>query len=113
MNQVFCRLDDGKATLRILKTLFGDGTSASRGQLEKTLDHYGVGRSAFYSSLKVLKELGLIVEVRKRVGDKNLVLTELTEEGVKLDEATELFYSVIEQTFPEKNKRYVLKKDRG
>ena len=78
MNQVFCSLDDGKATLRILNTLDRRGTLASRGQLEKTLYRCGVGRSAFYSSLKVLQELGLIFEVRRRVDGKNLLFTELT-----------------------------------
>ena len=84
MNQVFCSLDDGKATLRILYTLYDQGELASRGQLEETLDMSGVGRSAFYSSLKVLKEWGLIFEVRKRVDGKNVLFTELTEKVDKL-----------------------------
>ena len=62
-----------------------DGAAlASRGQLETALDESGVGRSAFYSSLKVLGELGLIFEVRKRVDGKNVLFTELTEKGDKL-----------------------------
>ena len=104
MNQVFCSLDDGKATLRILNTLHGEGTYVSRGQLEETLDMSGVGRSAFYSSLKVLKELGLIFEVRKRVDGKNLLFTELTKKGDKIVNAIDELYTVIEQEYPDKNK---------
>ena len=63
MNNVLCRLDDEKASLRILYVLHGGWCQASRGQLEDRLSGNGVGRSAFYSSLKVLHELGLIVEV--------------------------------------------------
>ena len=101
MNQVFCSLDDGKATLRILIELYNGAEIASRGQLEKTLDRYGVGRSAFYSSLKVLQELGLIFKVRKRVDGKNLLYTELTEKGDKVVKAIDELYTVIEQEFPE------------
>ena len=102
MNQVFCSLDDGKATLRILNTLHGEGTFFSRGQLEKTLYRCGVGRSAFYSSLKVLQELGLIFEVRKRVKGKNLLFTKLTEKGELVVKAIDELYSLFfEQMFPE------------
>ena len=37
-NKVFCQIDDGKATLRILNTLDRGGTKASRGQLEEMLE---------------------------------------------------------------------------
>ena len=74
---------------------------ASRGQLEKTLGKSGVGRSAFYSSLKVLQELGLIFEERRRVGGKNLLFTELTEKGDKIVKAIDELYSLVEQEFPE------------
>ena len=113
MNQVFCSLDDGKATLRILFVLLNGAGIASRGQLEETLGRSGVGRSAFYSSLKVLKELELIFEVRKRVKGKNLLFTELTEKGEIVVKAIDELYTVIEQEYPEKNKRRVLKTDLG
>ena len=113
MNQVFCSLDDGKATLRILMMLYRGGTSPFRGQLEAALDESGVGRSGFYSSLKVLKELGLIFEVRRRVDGKNLLFTELTEKGDKIVNAIDELYTVIEQEYPEKNKQRVLKTGRG
>ncbi len=74
MNHAISRLDDGKATLRILIELLKGAELASRGQLEEALRRNGVGRSAFYSSLNVLFELGLIFEVRKRVDGKNLLL---------------------------------------
>ena len=101
MNNAFNRLDDGKATLRILIMLISGLELASRGQLEAALDRSGVGRSAFYSSLKVLSELGLIFEVRKRVNGKNLLFTELTEKGVKVVKAIDELYSLFEQEFPE------------
>ncbi len=113
MNQVFCSLDDGKATLRILYSLHGGWEQASRGQLEEKLDRNGVGRSAFYSSLKVLHELGLIFETRKRVDGKNLLFTELTEKGDKIVKAINELYTAIEQEYPEKNKQSVLKIDHG
>ena len=101
MNQVFCRLDEGKATFRILIELLYGAELASRGQLEETLDRCGVGRSAFYSSLKVLQELGLIFEERKRVDGKNLLFTELTEKGDKIVKAIDELYTAIDQEFPE------------
>ena len=60
-----------------------------------------MGRSAFYSSLKALSELGLIFEVRKRVDGKNLLFTELTEKGDKVVKAIDELYSLFEQEFPE------------
>ena len=101
MNRVLCRLDDGKATLRILIELINGAELASRGVLEALLAESGVGRSALYSSLKVLGELGLIFEVRKRVRDKNLVFTELTEKGKNIAEAIDELYAIIEEEFPE------------
>ena len=85
----------------------------ARGQLEEALYRCGVGRSAFYSSLKVLQELGLIFEMRKRVNGKNLLFTELTEKGVKVVKAIEELYTVIKQEYPDKSKRSVLKTGRG
>ena len=104
MNHAFNLLDDGKATLRILFELYSGAGLASRGQLEAALYRSGVGRSAFYSSLKVLKEWGLIFEVRKRVDGKNLLFTELTKKGDKIVNAIDELYTVIEQEYPEKNK---------
>ena len=101
MNHAFSRLDEGKASLRILIELFNGAELASRGQLEAALGSSGVGRSAFYSSLGVLCELGLIFEVRKRVGGKNLVFTELTEKGDKVVKAIDELYLLFEQEFPE------------
>ena len=101
MNHVLCRLDDEKASLRILYVLYEGWDQASRGHLEDKLSGNGVGRSAFYSSLKVLGELGLIVEVRKRVDGKNLLFTELTEKGDMIVKAIDELYSSVEQIFPE------------
>ncbi len=100
MNHEFNRLD-GKATLRILIELINGAELASRGVLEALLAESGVGRSALYSSLKVLGELGLIFEVRKRVRDKNLVFTELTEKGKEIAKAIDELYAIIEEEFPE------------
>ena len=55
-------------------------------------------------SLKVLQELGIIFDERRKVDGKNLLYTELTEEGVKLVKAIDELYTVIEQEFPDKNK---------
>jgi len=101
MNHAFSRLDDGKASLRILYYLYNGAELASRGQLEAALAESGVGRSAFYSSLGVLSELGLIFEVRKRVGGKNLLFTELTEKGNKVVTAIDELYLLFEEMFPE------------
>ena len=101
MNRELCRLDDGKATLRILYMLYIGAGLASRGELEEVLGRSGVGRTAFYSSLDILGELGLIVRERERVDGKNLVRTKLTEKGIEIAEATMEYYKVIEQEFPE------------
>ena len=101
MNHAISRLDDGKATFRILIELLNGAGLASRGQLEEVLRSNGVGRSAFYSSLNVLFELGLIFEVRKRVDGKNLLFTELTEKGDKVVNVIDELLSLFEQEFPE------------
>lgn len=101
MNHAFNRLDDCKASLRILMMLFNGAGLASRGQLEAVLDRSGVGRSALYSSLRALSELGLILEVRGRVGGKNLLFTELTERGIKVVKAIDELNTIIEEEFPE------------
>ena len=101
MNHAFSRLDEGKASLRLLIELLNGAEIASRGQLEAALGSSGVGRSAFYSSLGVLSELGLIFEVRKRVVGKNLLFTELTEKGDKVVKSIDELYSLFEQEFPE------------
>jgi len=46
-------------------------------------------------------ELGLIFEVRKRVGGKNLLFTELTEKGDKAVTAIDELYLLFEEMFPE------------
>ena len=65
MNQVFCSLDDGKATLRILNTLDRRGTLASRGQLEEMLlrisESYEVQVNNRISALTTLLEPLIIV----------------------------------------------------
>ena len=61
----------------------------------------GVGRSTFYSSLGVLFELGFIFGVRKRVGGKNLLFTELTEKGDKVVTAIDGLYLLFVEMFPE------------
>ena len=101
MNHAFNRLDDCKASLRILIELYNGAGLASRGQLEAALGRSGVGRSAFYSSLKVLSELELIVDVRRRIKGKNLLFTELTEKGEIVVKAIGELYSLFEQEFPE------------
>ena len=65
----------------------------------------------FYTNLKVLQELGLIFEVRKRVDGKNLLFTELTEKGDKVVKAIDILYAAIEIEYPEENKRrsYMIK----
>jgi DNA-binding MarR family transcriptional regulator len=77
------------------------GNFASRRVLGTALKRTGAGRTAYYSSLKILDELGLIVRKRKRVRDKNLVFTELTEKGKNIAEAIDELYAIIEEEFPE------------
>ncbi len=101
MNREFCRLDDEKATLRLLHMLHTGGHFASRRVLEGALRGTGAGRTAYYSSLKVLTELGLIVRERKRFDGKNLVNTKLTEKGKKIADTIVELYAVIKQEFPE------------
>ena len=60
-----------------------------------------MGRSAFYTSLKVLQELGFIFEVRKRVDGKNKLFTELTEKGDKVVKAIDELFLLFEEMFPE------------
>ncbi|MBA7698997.1 hypothetical protein ES703_107681 [subsurface metagenome] len=70
-----------KATLRILLYLAYSQGSDDRGKMIEDLRQRGVGRTAFYSSLKTLVDLDLLEDRRVSVGNRRFVETCLTQKG--------------------------------
>ena len=56
----------------------------------------GVGRSAFYSSLKTLKDLGLVVDEKTKGRDRMAVGTRLTSKGLEIAGAVNQLVDVME-----------------
>ena len=80
---VLSRLDEEKGTLRLLDHLFYPGKDVNRVTLIKLLEGDGVARTAFYSSFKCLKELGLVEDVPEDTRGKH---AKLTRRGVDVAE---------------------------
>jgi DNA-binding PadR family transcriptional regulator len=55
----------------------------------------GVGKSAFYSSIHALAELGLIEEKRVRLGGVSVKVTELTPKGVSVAKKVDELFSYL------------------
>ena len=83
------RLDKESGTLRILKVLSFQKTRLSRGLQILLLKHEGVGRTAFYSSLNCLKELGLLEDYREKHKKTKLTFSMLTSKGRAIAEKIE------------------------
>jgi len=72
-------LGEAKAALRVLLMLHKGG-SISR---TKLIGNAAMGKQAVYTALRVLQQLGLVEEERRK-GFPNVVLTGLTERGRKV-----------------------------
>jgi len=70
--------------------------STSRSQLIDELAEEGVGRSAFYSSLKTLKDLGLVVDEKIQGRNRMAVGTRLTSKGLEIPGAVNQLVDVME-----------------
>ena len=88
-------LDGEKAALRLLLTLAYSQVPIPRLEFIKHAKEVGVGRTAFYSSLEKLKELGLVEVLTSRGERGTMVESRLTERGKKvarlLSEIEEIF----------------------
>jgi DNA-binding PadR family transcriptional regulator len=76
------RLDEEKATLRLILILAYDMVPLTRLEFIEKAEEELVGRTAFYSSLRALKELGFIEETQDTKEGKRVIHTELTEKGI-------------------------------
>jgi len=94
----FSRLDEDTATLRILLNLSHIMGSTSRSQLIRELAKEGVGRSALFSSLKTLRDLGLIVDEKILRGNRKAVGTRLTSKGLEIAEIINQLVNVLEKS---------------
>ena len=95
MKDEFKALDEQRASLRLLLSLLYDCPCSPRTELRECLRRYGVGGTAFQSSLESLKRLGLVQE--KRAGDVGgrELLTLLTEKGMKVAEAVNTLHDAL------------------
>ncbi len=84
VNSRFAKLDKARGSLRLLHILGNRIPPMSRSTFLKFAERSGVGKSAFYSSIRALRELGLIEEKRVRNGGVSLKVTELTPRGVSV-----------------------------
>lgn len=82
--QALSRLDEEKGTLRLLDRLFYPGKDPNRLTLIKMLEEDGVARTAFYSSLNCLKELGLVEDTSGDSGKGKYA--KLTRKGLNVAE---------------------------
>ena len=80
MSDKLTSIDKNNATLRLLYILCYDCPASPRIELMEISKTYGVGSSAFYKSLKTLKNLDLVRENKK---DKKTIST-LTEKGYQV-----------------------------
>ena len=92
MNSLFAKLDNERGSLRLLHILRNRIPPMSRSTFLKIAGREGVGKSAFYSSIQTLGELGLIEEKRVRLGEASVVVTDLTSTGASIaKKVSELF----------------------
>ncbi len=92
MNSRFAKLDNPRGSLRLLYILGNRIPQRSRSTFQEFAERSGVGKSAFYSSIRALLELGLIEEKRVRMGGASVKATELTPRGVTIAlKVSELF----------------------
>jgi hypothetical protein len=75
------RLDEVKGTLRLILILAYDQVPLTRLEYMAEADKAGVGRTAFYSGTKTLRELGLIEETSETRKGKRVILNGLTKDG--------------------------------
>ena len=80
MSDKLASLDKNNATLRLLYILCYDCPASPRIELMEISKTYGIGSSAFYKSLKTLKQLNLVKEDKKR----KKTITTLTDKGYQV-----------------------------
>jgi DNA-binding transcriptional ArsR family regulator len=92
VNSRFAKLDNARGSLRLLHILGNRVAPMSRSTFQEFAERSGVGKSAFYSSIRALRELGLIEEKRVMNKGVSLKVTELTPRGVSVAKnVSELF----------------------
>ena len=95
MKEEFKVLDEQRASLRLLFSLAYDCPCNPRTELRECLRRYGVGGTAFQSSLETLRKLGLVHETRTRRGGHMETLTSLTERGLMIAEAVIKLHGIL------------------
>jgi hypothetical protein len=80
------RLDEERSTLRLILILAKIQVPVARLEFIKSAEDVSVGRTAFYSGVGTLRELGLIEESSDKRGGKRVILTGLTEKGRRVAE---------------------------
>jgi DNA-binding PadR family transcriptional regulator len=96
MNSRFAKLDNERGSLRLLRILGNRIPPMSRSIFLEFAEWSGVGKSAFYSSIHALAELGLIEEKRVRLGGVSVKVTELTPRGVSVVRKVDGLLSVLD-----------------
>ena len=94
MNSRFTKLDNARGSLLLLHILRNRIPPMSRTTFLELAERSEVGKSAFYSSIHILDELGLIEEKRVRMGGASVKVTELTSRGVSIAEKVSELFSV-------------------
>ena len=80
----FGKVDKDKATLRIFTTIYESRSPLTRLDLISQLEEDDVGRSAFYTSFKTLKELDLVTSFDMKLDGKRHIMTTLTDKGAEI-----------------------------
>ena len=75
------RLDEERGTLRLILTLAYNQVPLTRLEYMNGADEVGVGRTAFYSGIRTLMELGLVEETYETREGKRVILSGLTKDG--------------------------------
>jgi len=76
------RLDEERATLRLILLLAYNQVPLTRLEFMEEAKEEFVGRTAFYSGLRTLREFGLIEESQDTREGKRVIHTALTEKGL-------------------------------
>jgi hypothetical protein len=96
MNSRFAKLDNERGSLRLLYILGNRIPPMSRSTFQGFAEKSGVGKSAFYSSIRVLLELELIEENRIRMSGRSVKVTKLTPRGVSVTRKVSDLFSDLE-----------------
>ena len=84
MNTEFISFDKSDAALRVLWTIAYYYKSITRSELIEDVKPLGVARTALYSALTLLNDLGLIKEEHSHREGIRVKLTSLTDKGLEV-----------------------------